>query len=246
MIKTTLFIFLLCLASLVQAQRNKAFQYILEAKTGYSNAPVTAFKQWATSQNVYNAAGRADNISAGFTFGLTFHKAVIQLGMDYDAGSQKIAKPYRSLFTLGGGYQFLHSRHIDINLLANMGVGDVKVRFRQQVPVDFTVLPYSGNNSFAKKNVLMAQPVIIFNFKPGKSHKDDNEDEHFGIIYSVKFGIDTPIIAGRWKYGRSYQTSNNANSSTTIFRGTVVNMPNFYKMAFFIQFGVGFILETND
>ena len=239
-----------CLAYLPVAAQESPLQIITEFKTGYSSMQTAAFRQWAMTERVYNATGRADNIQMGFAFEVVVNRKVFNMSLDFDAGSRKFIKPHASLWFLGGGYQVWHSRTIDINLIGNLGIGDIKTRFREHQPASFISLPYSGKGAFARSIVLVGQPMLCFNIKPAKPQNgliDNSDTDGIRMLYSLKVGFDVPLVNGRWKYGQTYRTqsSSSNNSNATVFRGSYVNMPNFYKGAFFIQFGVGFLIETH-
>jgi hypothetical protein len=157
-------------------------------------------------------------------------------------GSRRVAKPHSSLFLLGAGYRLKKSTVIDVNLLGNVGIGNVIVRFRQDVPN--ALLPYHQPNAFARQVTMVFQPVLALHFRPkDKDYNAFTDRDRTGVIFSFKTGLNLPVLKSAWKYGVTREYTNASGSTSNYFVGGRVNIPDFYKSAFFIQLAVGFLME---
>jgi hypothetical protein len=239
MLRNIGFMLVFCLASPLQAQNVQVYTSL---KTGFSIMPTASLRSWALSEGVSNAVGRADNMMLGWDFGVMVNRFAGNLMLEYDLGSRRFARPHSSLVFLGAGYRLKKGTLVDVNVLGNVGIGNVIVRFRQDVPN--ALFSLHTPNSFARQITTVFQPALALHLKPKpKDYNVSTDADRTGIILSFKAGVNLPIIKGAWKYGVTREYNNASGSTSNYFAGEKVNMPDFYKRAFFIQLAVGFLME---
>ncbi len=234
---------MLCLGLSMPLPAQK-MQVYTTLKTGISSVNASSLRTWALREGASNVVGRADNMMLVWDFGAVLNRVFFDMSLDYDLGSRRFAKPHTSLFHLGSGYVLKKSNQLDLILAGNVGVGNLRIRFREQIPQSLRI-HHISDDCFARLIMLTGQPSLVLNLKPQfKKQKYNSRSDMMGVILSAKIGANIPLITGHWRYGLM-QESNNAstNNVSATFIGQRVDIPKFYKMGVFIQIGVGFVME---
>jgi hypothetical protein len=218
-------------------------QVYMAMKTGRSMMPVRNFRAWAKNEGVTNAVSIANNNVLGMDIGINVFRTAFNFSLDYDLGSKTLTKPYSSLVLAGTGYYLYQSTVLDVGILANTGVGSVTFKFRGNPPPSFTILSYHSPEAYTRSIVWVGQPCLHLNIKPQtKAFNENLDDERALVVLTLRAGVNLPIATGRWKYGTEYDFGGNDYR----FLSTPVDVPKFYRSAWFVQVGLGFMLESRQ